>query len=67
MTLMPFKFRDLSCYTPCNRTNNAPGIIFRQKEKKNTQPMQHIDASHKGKRKEKNAVMLMMHAKKRVP
>ena len=47
MTLMSFEFRDLSCYTPCNRTNNAQGIIFRRKERKNTQPMQQHDASHK--------------------
>ena len=47
MTLMPFGFRNLSCYTPCIRTNNAQGIIFRRKERKNTQPMQQHDASHK--------------------
>jgi hypothetical protein len=67
MTLMPFEFRDLSCYTPCNRTSNARGIIFRRKERKNTQQMQHQHASHKKEKKEKNAVMLTMHEKKRVP
>lgn len=67
MTLMPFEFRDLSCYTPCNRTSNARGIIFRRKERKNTQQMQHQHASHQKEKKEKNAVMLMMHVKKSVP